>query len=152
MYVNTVTGQYPYSIGDFRRDKKNISFPRVISTQVLSNYGVYEVHEAEDPAYDLATQKIVVADQPSYEEETGRWVLTKSVEDMTQEEADSRSAEYASSARVKRNTLLAETDYLALTDNTLDDTTIAYRQALRDITSHVNFPFLNEEDWPVKPV
>lgn len=33
-----------------------------------------------------------------------------------------------------------------------NDTTIAYRQALRDITSHVNFPFLNEEDWPVKPV
>lgn len=27
----------------------------------------------------------------------------------------------------------------------------AYRQALRDITDHVNFPYLNDADWPVKP-
>jgi hypothetical protein len=26
-----------------------------------------------------------------------------------------------------------------------------YRQALRDITGHVNFPYLTEADWPVKP-
>jgi hypothetical protein len=26
-----------------------------------------------------------------------------------------------------------------------------YRQALRDITDHVNFPYLADEDWPVKP-
>ena len=36
--------------------------------------------------------------------------------------------------REKRNELLAETDYLALSDNTLSDEMTTYRQALRDIT------------------
>jgi hypothetical protein len=26
-----------------------------------------------------------------------------------------------------------------------------YRQALRDITGHANFPYLEDADWPVKP-
>ena len=53
--------------------------------------------------------------------------------------------------RKKRNDLIAETDYLALTDNTLDDITKGYRQTLRDISSHANWPHLAEADWPVKP-
>ena len=36
--------------------------------------------------------------------------------------------------RQKRNRLLAETDYLALSDNTLSADMTTYRQALRDIT------------------
>jgi hypothetical protein len=36
--------------------------------------------------------------------------------------------------RAKRNKLLADTDYLALSDNTISDEMKAYRQALRDIT------------------
>jgi len=36
--------------------------------------------------------------------------------------------------RSKRNKLLADTDYLALSDNTISDAMKAYRQALRDIT------------------
>ena len=60
-------------------------------------------------------------------------------------------AKAAEAVRAKRATLLAETDYLALTDNTLDDITTAYRQALRDITDHANFPNLEEADWPTKP-
>jgi len=37
--------------------------------------------------------------------------------------------------REKRNILLAETDYLALSDNTMSAEMITYRQALRDITN-----------------
>ena len=37
--------------------------------------------------------------------------------------------------RAKRNKLLADTDYLALSDNTISDEMKAYRQALRDITN-----------------
>ena len=36
--------------------------------------------------------------------------------------------------REKRNRLLAETDYLALADNTMTEEVKTYRQALRDIT------------------
>ena len=37
--------------------------------------------------------------------------------------------------RSKRNKLLAETDYLALSDNTLSSAMSTYRQALRDLPS-----------------
>jgi len=38
------------------------------------------------------------------------------------------------SLRAKRNSLLAATDYLALSDNTLSAAMSSYRQSLRDIT------------------
>ena len=38
------------------------------------------------------------------------------------------------SLRTKRNALLAETDYLALSDNTMTEEVKTYRQKLRDIT------------------
>lgn len=53
--------------------------------------------------------------------------------------------------RERRNTLLSETDYLALSDNTLTEQMATYRQALRDITTHANWPKLADADWPVKP-
>ena len=37
--------------------------------------------------------------------------------------------------RTKRNKLLAETDYLALSDNTMSAEMTTYRQSLRDITN-----------------
>jgi len=39
------------------------------------------------------------------------------------------------SLRAKRNKLLADTDYLALSDNTMSAEMTTYRQALRDITN-----------------
>jgi len=54
--------------------------------------------------------------------------------------------------REKRNALLAETDYLALSDNTLTTEMTTYRQSLRDITNNVTT--LDDIDgitWPTKP-
>jgi len=54
--------------------------------------------------------------------------------------------------RLKRNALLAETDHLALSDNTLTTEMTTYRQSLRDITNNVTT--LNDIDgitWPTKP-
>jgi len=62
--------------------------------------------------------------------------------------ADDRVAE---ANRNKRNALLAETDYLALSDNTMSAEMTTYRQALRDITTHTNWPNLEDADWPTKP-
>ena len=53
--------------------------------------------------------------------------------------------------RLVRNVLLAETDYLALTDVTMSDAWKTYRQELRDITK--TFKSMNEKDFkfPDKP-
>ena len=53
--------------------------------------------------------------------------------------------------RQKRDELLAETDWWAVSDRTMTAEETAYRQALRDITTHANWPNLAPEDWPTKP-
>ena len=50
--------------------------------------------------------------------------------------------------RRKRNRKLAETDYLALSDNTLADNMKTYRQELRDVPSQSDPDNIN---WPDKP-
>ena len=56
------------------------------------------------------------------------------------------------SVRNKRNGLLAETDYLALSDNTLSSDMTTYRQNLRDITNGVDtVDKCNNISWPTKP-
>lgn len=61
----------------------------------------------------------------------------------------------AADMRMYRSALLAETDWINGADVTLSDEKkaewVAYRQALRDITSHENWPDLRRSDWPTKP-
>jgi|TARA_R110002049_G_C9152960_1_gene560425 hypothetical protein len=54
--------------------------------------------------------------------------------------------------RINRNKLLAETDYLALSDNTLSDDMKTYRQKLRDITAGLDtVAKVNKVTMPTKP-
>lgn len=56
----------------------------------------------------------------------------------------------------RRAVLLAETDWYVIrateTATEVPADIVTYRQALRDITTHVNWPNLDDADWPVKPV
>jgi|TARA_Y100000033_G_C2739337_1_gene107627 hypothetical protein len=54
-----------------------------------------------------------------------------------------------SALRKKRNRLLAETDYLALSDVTLSSEMTTYRQALRDLPANTTDPA--NPVWPTKP-
>lgn len=51
--------------------------------------------------------------------------------------------------RQQRNNLIAETDYLALSDATLTDEMSTYRQALRDLPANTTDPA--NPVWPTKP-
>jgi len=54
--------------------------------------------------------------------------------------------------REKRNAKLAETDYLALSDQTLSADMNTYRQNLRDITNGLTtVEDVNSVTWPTKP-
>jgi len=82
---------------------------------------------------------------------------------LTAEEEAARDAEEAAWAagafdraiadvRSTRNRLLAETDYLALSDQTLSSEMTTYRQALRDITDGVTTTDdIDAITWPTKP-
>ena len=51
--------------------------------------------------------------------------------------------------REKRNLLLSETDWLALSDVTMSDAWKTYRQALRDLPANTSDP--SNPVWPTKP-
>ena len=82
---------------------------------------------------------------------------------FTAEEEAARDAEEAAWAdgafdraiagvRMKRDHLLRETDYLALSDNTLTSDMTTYRQNLRDITNGLDtVEKCNNVTWPTKP-
>ena len=173
MFVKITNGQvaqYPYTVGDLRRDNPNVSFPKNISNGVFSRYGVYPVGYQAAPEYDPMTHRLTHSSLPEreivghYTEEdapmpemvgepirSGRWVLTKAVVALTVDQIADKTEAKAKEVRGKRDALLAVTDWLALSDVAMSAEMTTYRQALRDITNHVNFPYLADEDWPVKP-
>ena len=169
MHVKLTNGQpdqFPYTVGQFRRDNPNTSFPRQIPNTILRRYAVYEVTELEKPSHDPLVQTLVVgtptrevirmkteADctdpdtgevdtdqvgQPLYGNE---WEVAYTVQNMEQSVAEAN-------VRAKRDGLLSETDWMALSDVTMSDSITAYRQALRDIPSQSGFPF--NVTWPTK--
>ncbi len=81
--------------------------------------------------------------------------------DMTTEEIEERNAvidkhntleRVLNKLRNKRNRLLAETDYLALSDSTLSDDMKTYRQNLRDLPAGKDTVEKCENaTWPTKP-
>jgi hypothetical protein len=149
MYVKVTNGNAEiYSIGKLRKDNPNTSFPRKIPEDTLAAYDVYPYTTAEQPSYTARTQNL---EQGDYSQVDGAWVLGWTVTDKTAEEITAYDDAAAAAVRSSRDSLLAETDYLALSDNTLSAEMAAYRQALRDITTHANFPNLEDADWPTKP-
>ena len=66
--------------------------------------------------------------------------------------ADAAPARALADLRAKRNRLLAETDYLALSDTTLSNDMKTYRQNLRDLPSGKDTVEKCENaTWPTKP-
>lgn len=167
-YRHTETGEVK-SQGEWRRHYSNTSLPRTWTAATLQGLKLEAVLEAPKPT---AGQYQTVARNGVEKDAKGNWVTAWAVVDMfsdytdeegvTHTKADQEAAYQAKldetaakSVRTKRDALLSETDWVVVM-HTEKGTNIpleweTYRQALRDITSHVNFPYLAEEDWPTKP-
>ena len=66
--------------------------------------------------------------------------------------ADAAPARALADLRARRNRLLAETDYYALSDNTLSDDMKTYRQNLRDLPAGKDtVAKCVNATWPTKP-
>ena len=152
MFVKITNGQiaqYPYTAGDLRRDNPNTSFPKVVPEATMAKFGMFPVGYEAAPDYNHLTHRIQHSNVPELKD--GKWLLTKTVVALTAEQIADATAAKAKEMREKRDGLLAGTDWMALSDVTMSAEMTAYRQALRDITSHANFPYLDEADWPTKP-
>lgn len=91
----------------------------------------------------------------------GEYVLEGVADDATKMVVDGRIVDkpdtgeselVAVETRLNRDALLRETDWTQTNDSPLSESDQlkyrAYRQALRDLTTHENWPELQEEDWP----
>ena len=147
--TNGTVDTYPYSVGQLRRENSNTSFPKQIPDDMLASYGLMPVTFADMPSTDDRTQNVSQEAAPSLVD--GAWTIGWTTSSKTAEETQSWDDNIAASNRSKRDGLLAATDYFALSDVTMNSDMASYRQLLRDITSHANFPNLEDADWPVKP-
>lgn len=78
---------YPYSIGHLRRDNPSVSFPREMSVERMTEWGVYPVSPTPQPEHDGMTQNL--------EEGTpvlvnGEWVQVWNVTNATEEQIAQR--------------------------------------------------------------
>jgi len=150
MFVKTVDGsvtKYPYTVGNLRRDNLNTSFPEVVSDELLAEWGVFPVTVQNAPQVDARTQKVVPDPQPSFVD--GVWKAGYVVVYNTPEEIAEFDVSLASGVRNQRDSLLSQTDWMALSDVPMSTAWSTYRQALRDITAREGFP--HSVVWPTEP-
>ena len=156
LLVKTANGQveqFPYTLGDLRRDNPQTSFPKKIGDAIFASYGIFHVMPETQPEHDHLVQTVVRDAEPHNNEtavdeetgetyETGRWVIGYTVVNKPQDKAED-------AVRNQRNRLLQATDWQALSDNTMSEAMTTYRQALRDVPDQGGFPF--SVVWPTKP-
>jgi hypothetical protein len=105
---------------------------------------VFEGSQATPTRYQFAFRDGVTQD------DQGRWFTKYSVSDMDQEAKDALDTTQSEAVRKQRTEKLAESDWTQVADSPVDKEVWAtYRQALRDITTQVGFPW--EITWPDAP-
>lgn len=140
MYIKITNGQPEnYSIGQLRRDNPNTSFPKSPSDALLAEWGVYPYTVQDRPEYDYLTQTLK---QTALAEVNSAWTQGWEVSNLPVEDA-------GRNIRSQRDSLLSQTDWMALSDVTMSPEWAAYRQALRDVTAQDGFPYA--VIWPTKP-
>lgn len=142
MYIKvTAEGEtiWPYSLERLPIDNPNVSFPQTLTPEILAAYNVHKVVSTSQPEFDPNHQELRLG-TPVLED--GEYRRTYTLVDLP-------DADVARQMRLKRQSLLMETDYHAMSDRTMSDEMRAYRQALRDVPSQSGFP--RNITWPTKP-
>lgn len=145
-YVKITNGQPEnYSIGQLRRDNPNTSFPKRPSDELLASWSVFTLTLTPRPEVDY-TKNVTEGTAVLTD---GAWTQVWDVTDATSEEIAQRTDNEGQSVRSQRDYLLQQTDWMALSDNTMEPYWREYRQQLRDVTDQAGFPW--SITWPTKP-
>ena len=159
-YRDRTTGEVKTQ-GQLRKENPNMSMPKVWNDNVHDALNVDPV--LPSPAASVGQYQISVRDGVE-QNSNGDWVEKYVARDMFTDDPElgtkaEQEAAYqqtlddqaAENNRSERDRRIAVTDFYALSDVTMSAEMTTYRQALRDITSHANWPHLNDDDWPTKP-
>jgi len=162
-YRERTTGEVKTQ-GEWRSAFKNMSLPRVWTSGVCDAMNIDPV--LASPAATTTAYQTSVRDGVEQNSE-GNWVEKYVAQDMfadtTVDGVTTTKAEHeaayqatldattATANRSTRDSKLAETDWHGMSDVTMSSEMTTYRQALRDITAHENWPNLEDADWPTAP-
>jgi len=163
-YRERTTGEVK-SQGEWRAAFPNMSLPRVWTSNVCDAMNIDPV--LASPAATTTAYQTSARDGVE-QNANGDWVERFVARDMfadttdddgvtttkAQHEAAYQSTLDANTAeghRATRDSKLAETDWHGMSDVTMSSEMTTYRQALRDITAHDNWPNLEDADWPTAP-
>ena len=162
-YRERTTGEVK-SQGEWRSAFKNMSLPRVWNSNVCDAMNIDPV--LASPAATTSAYQTSVRDgveQNSNKDWVEKYVAKDMFADTTVDGVTTTKAEHeaayqatldattATNHRNTRDSKLAETDWTAMSDVTMADNMKTYRQALRDLPTHKNWPDLEDADWPTKP-
>jgi len=128
---------------EFRKRHKNTSFSRLLDEDLLDAFDtdiVFEGPQKQGPPPYSQTYRDGV------EKINGRWYTKYSIRQQDKEPIDKQ---YAENIRNRRNNLIKESDWRAVSDRKLEPEWKEYRQALRDISKQEGFP--HDVKWPVDP-
>lgn len=138
--------QYPYTLTDLVSSHRNVSFPTVITPDIIADFGLVSVVPIDPPTVDHTqslTRDVEQLLDGSYAE---KWIITSA----SAEEISERTAYKVSLVRSLRNEALNNSDWTQLPDSPVDSVEwAAYRQDLRDIPQQVEFPW--NVTWPTEP-
>ena len=159
-YRERTTGEVK-SQGEWRAAFPQMALPRVWGANVCDAMNIDPV--LASPAATTTAYQVSVRDGVE-QDSNGNWVEKYVARDMFADDAElgtkaeqeaayqaTLDANTAAGHRATRDAKLAETDFYALSDVTMSSEMTTYRQALRDITTHENWPNLEDSDWPTKP-
>ena len=142
MYVKVLNGNpvsFPYELSQLKNDNSSTSFPVVIPASVLADYNVFEVALTARPDIDSRTHKVT----QEVAEVNGVWTQEWIIQRLPTEQA-------INNVCADRNLQLSDSDWTQLPDSPVDRVAWAvYRQALRDVTTQLNFPW--NIQWPESP-
>jgi len=163
-YRERTTGEVK-SQGQWRAAFPNMSLPRVWTSNVCDAMNIDPV--LASPAATTSAYQTSARDGVE-QNANGDWVEKYVARDMFADTTDddgvkttkaqheaayqaTLDANTATSNRSTRDSKLAETDWYGMSDVTMADNMKTYRQALRDLPTHSNWPNLEDADWPTKP-
>ncbi len=128
---------------EFRKRHKNTSFSRLLDENLLDAFDTDIVFEGPQkqgpPPYSYTYRNGV-------EKIGDKWYTKYSIRQQDKEPIDEQRAV---SERNKRDNLIKESDWRAVSDRQLEPEWKEYRQALRDITQQEGFP--HDVEWPIDP-
>ena len=162
-YRERTTGEVKTQ-GEWRAAFPQMALPRVWNTNVCDAMNIDPV--LASPAATVGAYQYSARDGVE-QDSNGNWVEKYVATDMfantTEDGVTTTKAEHeaayqatldantAAGHRATRDAKLAETDFYALSDVTMSSEMQSFRQSLRDITTHDNWPNVEDADWPTAP-